>query len=110
MGLHHTFRGGCGVTGDGVWDTPAEAEENFDCIPRDSCPDRPGLDPIHNFMDYSDDFCMNHFTKGQFDRMQRQWSLYRSNNPFDFNFNGINGLLGQEIRMLRGAFEKGDDV
>jgi hypothetical protein len=28
-------------------------------------------------MDYSDDPCMNTFTKGQFDRMEQQYTLYR---------------------------------
>ena len=35
------------------------------------------LDPIHNYMDYSDDLCLFEFTSGQADRMSIQWALYR---------------------------------
>ncbi len=61
LGLLHTFRGGCSSpTGDYVADTPVEADFSSaanitDICPigRDSCPELPGLDPIHNYMDYS---------------------------------------------------------
>lgn len=32
---------------------------------------------IHNFMDYTDDSCMNSFTKGQTARLRDQISIYR---------------------------------
>lgn len=59
FGLLHTFQGrACeGDFGnDQVADTPSQAGASSGCpVGRDSCPDLPGLDPIHNFMDYSDD-------------------------------------------------------
>ncbi|QIK76695.1 zinc metalloprotease [Nocardioides piscis] len=77
--LEHTFDGGCSTQGDGVADTPAEAYPQFDCpIGADSCERLPGLDPIHNFMDYTQDSCMNMFTPGQSARMSDGWVEYRA--------------------------------
>jgi hypothetical protein len=76
--LEHTFQGGCSASGDGVTDTPREAIPQFDCPHgADTC-SAPGLDPIHNFMDYSQDSCMNMFTPGQVERMNDGWIQFRA--------------------------------
>ena len=68
---------GSACTGsDGASDTPNQADEHYGCpsFPQVSCSNGPNGDMFMNYMDYTDDACMNVFTAGQKSRMQSLFS------------------------------------
>jgi hypothetical protein len=78
LGMFHTFEGGCSQMNDQIPDTPAERQPAFGCpVGRNSCALLPGNDPILNFMDYTDDACMNTFTWWQAVRSDIVVSVFR---------------------------------
>lgn len=69
FGLLHTFQGGCGASNDFCDDTPKVASPSFGCpTGRTTCSGSVAM--IENYMDYSDDACMNIFTLDQKARIQ----------------------------------------
>ncbi|PZR19772.1 MAG: hypothetical protein DI539_12935 [Flavobacterium psychrophilum] len=72
LGLRHIWgdgNGGCNNT-DYCNDTPFAYEANAGCpFGTDSCPNKAGEDMINNYMDYTNDICMNIFTQDQKTRM-----------------------------------------
>lgn len=73
LNLYHIWGDdGTACTGtDNVSDTPNQADENYGCptFPTVSCSNGPNGDMYMNYMDYTDDGCMNLFTQGQSTRM-----------------------------------------
>jgi hypothetical protein len=71
LGLRHIWGddgGACGGDGDYVSDTPDQSEESSGCLthPQTTC----GVHKMfQNYMDYTDDACMNMFTQDQVGRM-----------------------------------------
>lgn len=63
---------------DNVADTPNQADETYGCpaFPQVSCSNGPNGDMFMNYMDYTDDACMNLFTVGQCTRMITAINLY----------------------------------
>lgn len=75
LGLRHIWgddNGGCGGN-DGIADTPNQANATYNCpaFPlTDNCSGLPNGIMFMNYMDYTDDACMNLFTKNQCSRME----------------------------------------
>lgn len=72
LGLRHIWgdANNCSAT-DYCEDTPVSYQANYGCQTNlDSCPNNPGKDMIENYMDYTNDICLNTFTQNQKDRMQ----------------------------------------
>lgn len=56
-GLLHTHSTSCSVDGDVIDDTPVSTARFATCEEGlDTCPNQPGLDPIHNHMSYSNEY------------------------------------------------------
>jgi hypothetical protein len=81
VGLWHTFQIGCNAPGDSVLDTPRVRSPNFGCPTAvDSCPATSSLvtpDQVENFMDYTDDSCMDRFTPRQGYRGRNHFYRFR---------------------------------
>ena len=62
-----------------VSDTPAVRSANYGCPTGvDSCKRDEGLDMVENFMDYTDDACMDTFTPGQSARALDMTATFRT--------------------------------
>lgn len=73
LGLIHIWGDGssCSTNTDFCGDTPVAKDPNYGCpTGTDSCTSRNGDDMIENYMDYTNDNCMNIFTQNQKTRMQ----------------------------------------
>ncbi|MEY2828521.1 MAG: hypothetical protein RIQ33_379 [Bacteroidota bacterium] len=82
LSLYHTFQSGCAGTssttcansGDNCCDTPPSSAANYGCPgSQNTCTESYGgnkVDMTENYMDYTDDACMNAFTIDQTARMQ----------------------------------------
>lgn len=70
-------------------DTPAASVPNFGCITTaDTCPTTPGLDMVQNYMDYTDDACMDTFTNDQKTRMQAVMAVSPRRNSLNTSTTG----------------------
>ena len=101
LGLEHTFNGGCSnsyTSGDLIVDTNPESSPTFGCPGnRSSCGQQA---PFHNYMDYSDDICMNQFTPEQANRMRCTLEHYR---PLLYSVAGPTGCSPADIAEPFGA-------
>lgn len=108
LGLRHIW-GDQSCGNDYCNDTPTSDGSNYGCpTGQNTCPDA-GIDMVENYMDYTNDACMNIFTNDQKTRMMtvmsvspRRASLTSSNVctvPFTFSYTGrvIDAISNQPI-------------
>jgi hypothetical protein len=108
FGLFHTFQNGCHNTsqcytaGDRICDTNPESSPTFGCPgSRFSC----GLQaPKDNYMDYSDDICMEQFTEEQNNRMRCTIEHYRP----DLAITGPSACNDADVAEPFGVLDLGD--
>ena len=65
----------CSGKGSAMLGNEKPDENRTDIVQRYS-----GIDPMHNYMDYSSDICYTGFSAGQAARMINLWVLYRDGN------------------------------
>lgn len=83
LGLKHTHDGGCTGVGDYMNPKANEATSGWDCpVGKDDCSGDGGLNPIHSFMSFYQDNCVDQFTPGQNVRMQSSWEMYRHKSSY----------------------------
>ena len=79
LGLRHIWGDGNGDedsnlpdcnASDYCADTPQAGWEHYICDNFDTCPSKTGNDMVENYMDYTNDVCMNIFTQNQKDRIR----------------------------------------
>jgi hypothetical protein len=99
-GLYHTFQGGCEAPGDDIADTAFEEFSATGCPLNtpSSCAGETRFLPVENYMDYSDDACMKHFTPMQYQRMKDMVGYYR------FKLNPLTSRSSQ-LEQIRNSIE-----
>jgi hypothetical protein len=82
LGLLHVFEAcgttNCSISGDLICDTESQSTPTYGCTSANSCS---SPDNIHNYMDYSFEFCMEEFTPNQTRRMRCAIEHYRPDLP-----------------------------
>jgi hypothetical protein len=102
LGLFHTFEnhGGavCSDPGDYVADTPTH-QVNYGTPPAttDTCP-QAGTDPVHNYMNYTDDSHMHQITNGQKDRAYGIMNTFRPT-MWSAGQSNLSGLINISTRL-----------
>mmetsp|Transcript_13482 Transcript_13482/g.28307 ORF Transcript_13482/g.28307 Transcript_13482/m.28307 type:complete len:483 (+) Transcript_13482:482-1930(+) len=111
LNLDHTHFNGCKGPGDYMNEAPPgdyvrqktnEDRASFGCpIGRDNCNRDSGQpNPIHNFMSYVDDNCMDEFSPGQVVKIRAAWELYRHKENYSEQFtianDGFSCAIGPE--------------
>ncbi len=84
LGLMHLW-GDASCGSDGIYDTPSQQSYNFGCPTFPSataCSPNANGDLFMNYMDFTDDACMNMFTQGQKKKMRSFFAIGANRNSF----------------------------
>jgi len=112
LGLYHPFDNSCSgaladnceIEGDMVCDTPPSSSPTYGCpSSKNTCVEFPVdlPDLINNYMQYTDDRCMNSFTPGQTERMLNLIYGYRTELISDNNIARTNCLPVSRAHALK---------
>ena len=89
---------------DLIDDTPLQRIATFGCpsgVVTDSCTTTaPGI-MYENYMDYTDDACMNMFTHGQITRMRTALLTQRTSITTSTKCSGVSGTINQQDKQIR---------
>ncbi len=105
LGLRHLW-GDTQCGDDGIADTPPQETSNSDCpsFPHlSSCSNNSYGDMFMNYMDFTNDDCMNMFTQGQKNEMRGLFALGNSRNSF-LNSSVCDSSLAQGGPILDSVF------
>lgn len=92
LGLNHLWDNDDDCrTDDGMHDTPVQKGPNYGCpsFPHISCGNQPNGDMFMNFMDYTNDTCMNMFTSQQVALMRAVMKTVRKTLQHSSGYTGI---------------------
>src|SRR5690606_21252485 len=92
LGLNHLWDNDDDCrTDDGMQDTPIQKGPNYGCpsFPHISCGNQPNGDMFMNFMDYTNDTCMNMFTSQQVALMRAVMKTVRKTLQHSSGYTGI---------------------
>jgi hypothetical protein len=101
LNLRHIW-GDSNCGNDLVNDTPTQQSSNFGCpnFPKITCSNGPNGDMFTNYMDYSDDGCMNVFSVGQGARMQACVNTTRVSLKTSDGCEGAINSLKEEMKTI----------
>jgi hypothetical protein len=86
-------------------DTPAANAPNYTCnLSANSCPANPGNDQVQNYMDYTNDSCMDTFTNDQKTRMQTVMAVSDRRSTLNTSTAGVAPSAGIYFKKVKSTY------
>ncbi|OFX67149.1 MAG: hypothetical protein A2X12_07895 [Bacteroidetes bacterium GWE2_29_8] len=96
VGLYHIwgdYTGCSSIYDDYIDDTPIQRTENYGCPEYPSASCSSNSDMFMNYMDYTDSYCQNIFTKGQVEWLRKRIDMFRKGIKTSTGYVGIDDKL-----------------